>query len=516
MPLFWFCLAAIIGIFTASFCQLPLFFWISATLVCLAAGIFEFFYFRNRNHPLLSRPIFRIPLALILCAFFLGGTQFQGALPAFSPDNLLWYVSNTPVSLTGVIKSDPYRANNIISAVIKSESIEIEGNKVKVKGDLSLLLPAGFDIRYGDRLTLTGPLKQTFHADSLPITSRSAQKKLFVGMAFPDTQIISYGNGNKIMDFLYRLRERSHATIYNLMPFPESSVLSGILLGIESGIPDYLWNAYRASGTIHIIAISGFNITVIAVFISRSFRRLFGQKGSLAATVSAILFYTLLVGADLPVVRAAIMGIIALPAYQIGRRKIGIHNLTLAGFGMLMVNPFLLWDISFQLSFMATLALLILVDPIDNWIRRKLGGKLPIQSINKIMPVVAIFTTTFSASMVVFPVLFRINAELSLTSLFANFLIAPLQPLIMALGGLAVLFGLVIPPIGNFLGVFAWPFVAFCDHIAIRLSMSDAAVIPLPEYVFWVSLLLTIIVLVYFSYFQIFSFTEPQFIKRKR
>jgi competence protein ComEC len=515
MPLFWFCLAAITGIFTASLCQLPLYIWISAALMCLAVGIFELFYFRNRNHPLLSRPVFRIPLALILCGFFLGGSRFQGALPTFSPDNLLWYVSDTPISLTGMIKSDPYRANNITSAVIKSESIEIDGKEVKVKGDLSLLLPAGFDIRYGDRLTLTGSLKQTFHADSLPITSRSAQQKLFVKMAFPGIQMISYGNGNKILDFLYRLRKRAHATIYNLMPFPESSVLSGILLGIESGIPDYLWNAYRASGTIHIIAISGFNISVIAIFISRSFRRLLGTKGSLAATISAIVFYTLLVGADRPVVRAAIMGIIALPAYQIGRRTIGIHNLTLAGFGMLMINPFLLWDISFQLSFMATLALLTLVKPIDSWIRRKLEEKLPVHSIDKIMPVVGIFTTTFSASVVIFPILFRMNAELSMTSLFANFLIAPLQPLIMALGGLAVLFGLVIPPIGNFFGVFAWPFVAFCDHVAIRLSMSDAAVIPLPDYVFWISLLLTLVVLTYSSYRQIFSFSEPQIIERE-
>jgi len=454
-------------------------------------------------------------LALILCAFFLGGARFQEALPAFSPDNLLWYVSNMPISLTGVIKSDPYKTNKITSAVIQGESIEIEGKEVKVKGDLSLLLPAGFDIRYGDRLKLTGLLKQTFHADSLPITSHLAQQELFVGMAFPDVQIISYGNGNKIMDFLYRLRERAHATIYNLMPFPESSVLSGILLGIEGSIPDYLWNAYRASGTIHIIAISGFNITIIAVFISRSLRRLLGWKGSLAATVCAILFYTLLVGADPPVVRAAIMGIIALPAYQIGRRTIGIHNLTLAGACMLMVNPFLLWNISFQLSFMATLALLTLVDPIDNWIRGKLEGKVPTHSIDTIMPVATIFTTTFSASVVVFPILFRMNAELSLTSLFANFLITPLQPLIMMAGGLAVLFGLVVPPIGNFLGIFTWPFVAFCDHVAIRLSMSDAAVIPLPEYVFWISLVFTIIILIYFSYRQVFSFSEPQIIGRE-
>jgi len=84
------------------------------------------------------------------------------------------------------------------------------------------------------------------------------------------------------------------------------------------------------------------------------------------------------------------------------------------------------------------------------------------------------------------------------------------------LGGLAVVFGLFIPPIGDFLGLFTWPFVAFCDQIAIRLSMSDAAVIPLPEYVFWISLLLTIMVLIYASYHQIFSLSEPQIIERER
>ena len=514
MPLFWLCLAAITGIFTASFCQMPNLIWISAALICLVGSFLEFSHFRNRNHLLLSQPIFRIPFALILCAFFLGGARFQSTLPIFSPSNLLWYTTNSPTSVTGVIKSDPYRTNNIISAVVHSETIEIGGKEVEVKGDLSLLLPAGFNIKYGDRLTLTGPLKQTFHSDSLPITSRSAQQKLFVRMAFPEVQIISYGNGNKIMDFLYRLREQAHSVIYNLMPFPESSVLSGILLGIDGGIPDYLWNAYRASGTIHIIAISGFNITIIASVISRFFRRLLGRKTSIIVTICGILFYTLLVGADQPVIRAAIMGIIALPAYQIGRRPIGIHNLTLAGVCMLIINPFLLWDISFQLSFMATLALLTLVDPINNRIRQYLEGKVDKDFIDKIMPVIAIFTTTISASVVIFPILFRMNTNLSLTSLFANFLIAPIQPLIMTVGGLAVLFGLIIPPIGNFLGVLAWPFVAFCDHVAIRLSMSSVAVIPLPKYVFWISLLLSVIVLIYSSYRQVFLFSSPQTIKR--
>ena len=457
-----------------------------------------------------------IIIAPTLCAFFLGGARFEGTIPIPSKENLLGYISNNPISLTGVIKSDPFRANNITSAIIKAETIESVGNEVEIRGDLSLILPAGFNIQYGDRLNLTGPLKQTFKAGTLPITSRLARRKSFVKMSFPRIKTLSYGNGNKIMGFIYHLRERAHATIYNLMPFPESSILSGILLGIESGIPEYLWNAYRASGTIHIIAISGFNISVITVFISRFFRQLLGWRGSLAATVCAVILYTLLVGADQPVIRAAIMGLITLPAHHFGRRTIGIHNLTLAGFCMLMANPFLLWDISFQLSFLATLAIITLVDPIDNWIKQKLDRITSDDSIEKIMPVASIFTTTFSASVVIFPILFRMNTEVSMISLFANFLIAPLQPFIMVIGSLAVLFGLVFQPIGNFLGAITWPFVAFCNQVAIRLSMSDTAVVGLPDYVFWISLLLSITILIYSSYSQLLLFSEPQIGEHKQ
>jgi competence protein ComEC len=226
------------------------------------------------------------------------------------------------------------------------------------------------------------------------------------------------------------------------------------------------------------------------------------------------MFYTLLVGADQPVVRAAIMGVIALPAYYIGRRTIGIHNLTLAGFCMLMFNPFLLWNISFQLSFLATLAILTLVDPINNWVKLKLDGKISFDSIEKIMPIVSIFTTTLSASVVVFPIIFKMNTHASMISLFANFLIAPLQPLIMTLGGLAVLFGLVFQPIGSFLGIIAWPFVAFCNQVEVRLSMSEAAVIQLPEIMFWISLFLTLSILIYSSCRQIISYSQPQVSER--
>ena len=85
MPLFWLCLAAITGIFTASFCQMPNLIWISAALICLVGSFLEFSHFRNRNHLLLSQPIFRIPFALILCAFFLGAHDFRVHYPSSPP-----------------------------------------------------------------------------------------------------------------------------------------------------------------------------------------------------------------------------------------------------------------------------------------------------------------------------------------------------------------------------------------------------------------------------------------------
>ena len=510
MPLFWFCLTALIGFFIASFHELPLIFWGSGSLVFLFVGIFEYRYFNNKKHALISHPIFRIPYTFLLCGFFLGGLRYQSALPLPSTDHILGYVSNEPITLSGMVKSDPIRTRNFLSAVIKCESIMVGNKSLRVNGDVSLLLPAGFDIQYGDRLELIGELSKTFKNESLITKSSLAQKKVFTQMAFPDVEVLSYGNGNSVLDFIYRLRERAHVIIFNLMPFPESAVLSGILLGIESEIPEYLWDSYQASGTLHIIAISGFNITIIALLSFHVLRFLLGWKWALPSTISVILFYTLLVGADPPVVRAAIMGMLALIARQIGRRSVGIHTLVLAALVMLIGNPFLLWSISFQLSFLATLALLTIVDPVDGWIKSCFEKHFSVLTVQIIMSVVSILITTFSATLVIFPILFKMNPEFSTVSLIANFLITSFQPAIMIVGGLAVFFGFFIPPSLNILGMIVWPLIAFCDQIAIRLSISSTAVIPLPKFTFWISLIISIVILTYFSYHNIFSLSHPK------
>ncbi len=138
------------------------------------------------------------------------------------------------------------------------------------------------------------------------------------------------------------------------------------MLGDEAGIPDSVQQAFKDTGTSQIIAISGFNITIIAGLLSTFFGRLLGRRRRyLAAGLSAVMigFYTVLVGADAAVVRAALMGGLSLYARQLGSPQDGLNCLALVAAVMALINPNVLWDGGFQLSFMATLGLVLYAEP---------------------------------------------------------------------------------------------------------------------------------------------------------
>ncbi len=106
-------------------------------------------------------------------------------------------------------------------------------------------------------------------------------------------------------------------------------MLAGILLGDDNGLPASLQQAYKNTGTAHIIAISGFNIAIIAGLFVALFSRLLGRRKGALVAVLGILLYTVLVGATASVVRAAIMGGLAIFARQVGRRQNGLNTLVL-------------------------------------------------------------------------------------------------------------------------------------------------------------------------------------------
>jgi competence protein ComEC len=274
--------------------------------------------------------------------------------------------------------------------------------------------------------------------------------------------MIAADQGNLFWEALYAFKERALAMVYQLWPDPEASLLAGILLGVESGIPEDVLEAFQDTGTAHVIAISGFNIAIVVGLFTLLFTRLLGRvKGAILAIVG-ILLYTLLVGAGPSVVRAALMGGLALFAYHIGRRQVGLLTMALVAAIMALTNPLILWSASFQLSFFATLGLVLYAQPLEQWLEGWVALRLPAETARRVSrPFAEFLLFTLAASLATLPIILYHFQRISLVSLVANPAILPAQPPVMVMGGLAVLLGMAFEPLGQMAAWLAWPFVAY-------------------------------------------------------
>ena len=328
MPLFWLSLAFTAGLFSSSLLNLPIQLYISLLFLFSLCTLAEFKFSDVQSHPLLSKPLVKLPFSLIAAVFVLGGCRFEAAMPVFDETDLAWYTGSKDVIVTGQIISYPENATNSTAAVIRARSILLPDEDEKVvNGKLELRLPGGFHLSYGDMLTMEGTLGKVSNAETEPFSSFQARKGVYNRMAYPQIETIAQNTGNSIMAAIYRLRQKALEVIYNQTPYPESTLLSGILLGIDWVIPDFLKDAYQACGVIHIIAISGFNIALVSNFITKLTQRFLSPAKAGFTAISAIVIYTLMVGADPAVVRAAVMGSLTVPATLLGRRTIPIHSL---------------------------------------------------------------------------------------------------------------------------------------------------------------------------------------------
>jgi competence protein ComEC len=331
-----------------------------------------------------------------------------------------------------------------------------------VKGLVLAKVSPGGEWQYGDRLRLTGKLETPPEEEAFSYREYLARQGVYSTITPTEVSLIAAHQGNPAWAALYKLKHYALGTVYRIFPDPEASLMAGILLGVESGIPAEVQAAFQATGTSHVIAISGFNIAILAGLFTLLFSRLLGRWRGAVVAALGIAFYTLLVGAAASVVRTAIMGWISILAAQMGRRQNGLNSLAAVAAIMAVFNPFLLWDVGFQLSFLATLGLILYADPIQGAFDR-LAGRLS-------TPVGEYLLLTLAAQILVIPVMAYHFQTLSLTMLIANPLVLPVQPAVMILGGLATLAGMIWQPSGQLLAYLAWPFIAYTIRVVEGLS----------------------------------------------
>lgn len=399
-----------------------------------------------------------------MSALCLGAARFQRTVPEVTPSFIAWYNDRDYETLiTGVVADFPDVRDTYQNLRIQVESVDT-GNlqPLPVSGLVLARLPDDETYRYGERLRLRGLLETPPENEDFSYRDYLARYGIHSLMKSAEATRLPGRGGNPFLAAVYTFKSRALKNLYHIFPDPEASLLAGILLGVESGLPPGLQQAFKDTGTAHIIAISGFNIAIIAGLFFAVFSRILGPQRGVMVAVFGIAIYTLLVGADAAVVRAAIMGTLSLFARQIGRRQDGLNTLAFTAALMAAWNPLVLGDVGFQLSFGATLGLILYAQPLQDWFIQWLSRYAQPGLAQKIAgPVGEYFLFTLAAQVTTLPIMAYHFRRISIVALIANPFILPVQPPVMIVSGLALLLSLLYLPLGQIVGILAWPFSAY-------------------------------------------------------
>lgn len=236
------------------------------------------------------------------------------------------------------------------------------------------------------------------------------------------------------------IRERLTQVVESSLPYPQSTILSGILLGTRGKIPYWLSQDLKTTSTIHIVVVSGQNLSLLAGFIL-SLAGFLGRRKTITLSLLTITFYSILTGLEIPVLRAALMAGLSYTGQLIGKERTGWWILIITAGGMLLYNPNWFLSISFQLSFLATLGVVV-VAPVLQESFKKVPNILKQD-----------LSTTLAAQALVLPVIAYNFSQLSLIGVLVNILILWTIPLIMISGLIVLLLGLVSPFLGQWVGL---------------------------------------------------------------
>ncbi|MCC7119010.1 MAG: ComEC/Rec2 family competence protein [Anaerolineales bacterium] len=451
MATLWITLAFVAGIVLASLLALPLWAW----FLLLAGAVLVALFLRQANL-FKQRPAY---LAL-LPALLLGAWRYQLSQPVINAFQIAFYNDRSYEMLaTGVISEPPDYRDTYTNLKLKVTAVDSGSGDLPVSGLLLARVPENVNYEYGQILRLRGTLQTPPENEEFSYRDYLAREGVYAYMTKTEVTLLPGRAGNPILAAVYAFKEKSLKNIYRLFNDPEASLLAGILLGVDTGLTARLQAAFKNTGTAHIIAISGFNISIIAGVLKKLAEALFKTKKSAWLAIVGVFFYALLVGGDAAVLRAALMGSLAIVAGLLGRRQNGFNLLLSVALILLLFNPMQIWDIGFQLSFFATLGLILYAEPLAAFAERifsKLGDLNTIaQFIN------ANVMLTLAAQLTTLPIMIYHFKRFSLVSLIANPFILPVQPAVMIFSGLALLVSHFFFPLAQVLAWLALPFSAY-------------------------------------------------------
>lgn len=373
------------------------------------------------------------------------------------------------VELQGIIIKMPEKRENSLVAVIavEKELIQITtnrlatlayGDEILVKGKLAR--PVSFETDYGRVFNYPGYL---------------LAQGIKYQISFAEVEVIRVGQGNKIISTLLAFKEKFMAKLEERLPEPEVGLGEGLLLGVKQALGNDLEEAFRKTGLVHIVVLSGYNVMLVVAFFL-FFLKSFSRFWQMIFGLVAITAFAFLVGLGATVVRACLMAGLLLIVNATGRIYFVMRALFLAGFLMVFFNPLtLVFDVGFQLSFLATLGLILIVPILEKYFQ-KAPNFLDWRSF---------LLATVATQIAVLPILLYQIGQLSLISIFANVVVLPMVPLAMLFTFLVGILSFVSDALAT---VFVYPAywsLSYINNLTLYLADFKYAAVVVPSFGFY-------------------------------
>lgn len=426
--------------------------------------------FRPNGAPIYRGGLFQLGLIII----FVGAGMLRMSM-SDDADRLARHAGKN-AEFTAIVSSEP-EMKDVTQRFVASLS---SADGIEVSGDVLIIGNRYPEYEYGDEIKLRGKLVLPENFETYaggPVfdyVSYLYKDGIRYTMYRPKAEKVAAGKGSPVISALYSMKRSFADSVEGVMSEPESSLLLGLLAGDKSSLGQDILEDFRRAGLSHIIVLSGYNVTVVAESLMRAFSYLSVAASPLLGAGSIILF-ALMTGASATTVRASIMALLFIFSKRISRRYDVSRALVFAAFLMVLENPRVLaFDVSFQLSVLATIAI-IYVAPL---VRKRLSF-VPERFMFR-----DVIAATIGTQLFVLPYILHVMGILSVVSIVSNVLVLPVVPLAMFSGFIAGFVGLFSPLFATPLG---WAsdivlaYVLKVTHISAALPFAAINIsLPLP------------------------------------
>jgi ComEC/Rec2-related protein len=320
----------------------------------------------------------------------------------------------------------------------QSESFPIE-LEAPYHGTIRILV-GDENLSYGDEVQVSGTVA--------PADSELASPS----MLFPAIRKTAEHRASRIRELLLGVKQRVLAPFLLFLPSEEATFMGGLTFGAKSRFSKTLTADLRASGTTHLVAISGYNVQLITVAVFGWFLKILRRRIAFFATIALLMAFVTMVGGTPSVVRAAIMGFLFLFSKEIGRIFSFDYVILWTAFIMVLLDPTVLFSPGFALSYISLLGIVYLSPAIVYFFRKgqEEEGSFAVT-----------VAQTLAAGIAVIPVTLAFFGSFSLTSFLANIAILPFIPFTTLLGFALAGIALIVPPLGYALGFLAHILLAY-------------------------------------------------------